>query len=285
MHTVPGNISLVVFTCEGREHLLYDTIKSFKNACCYKFTKTVLAADGRVANEVIGLVNPDLVINSPNRKGYVNSIAQTLPSLTTEYFFWLEDDWTFHQRVNLDHLARELGQHDNWAQIVYSKTGPLEPAAKQEPVSMNLYQNIHGFSANPCLCNTATIQRAFAQLTMAPKGDKLGEDGFENFLTKYFKKEGIVCTILDPADSRGITHTGYLESTPREWHMTKSLDEVPVKVLNAMPVPSFWRRLLMAFKLTVAIPQLIVKQLFNNEVYELGFRLLASIKMVRKNDR
>lgn len=278
-------ISLVIFVCEGREHLLYNTIHSFKKACNYEFSKIILAADGPIDNGILKYTGHDILIQSPKRKGYVANIVRTLPLIDTEYFFWLEDDWDFNGPVQIDQLLNELEQHQNWAQIVYSKYGPLEQEWKSDRVGADLYKNIYGFSANPCLCKTSSINAAFAALIEAPKGDKPGEDGFENFLTAYFNRQGLICAIHDPVDHTLIAHTGYLESTPRNWHMTNSLNEKTKEHLLTMPVPSLWRRLRMVLKLAIAFSQLTVKQLVNNEVYELCFRIISSAKSIKKNER
>jgi len=285
MSTDNNHISLVIFTCEGREHLLYNTVNSFNKASNYSFNKTILAIDGTISNEVIEFVNPDIVVQNPKRKGYVNNIIQALSQINTEYFFWLEDDWTFNEPIHLDTLVGELKQHDTWTQVVYSKFGPLTEDLKSEPLSINLYRSNNDFSANPCLCRTSLIKTAFAELVEAPKGDKLGEDGFENFVGNYFKKAGLICAIHDPVEHSVITHSGYLESTPRNWHMTNSLNQKTKKHLLTIPAPPLWRKLLMALKLLIILPQLMLKQLINNEAYELCFRILASIKYIKKGDR
>lgn len=277
-------INLVVFTCEGREHLLYNTIQSFKQCCTYQFSKIILAIDGQVSKEVIKYVNPNVIIQSPQRKGYVNNILQALPLISTEYFFWLEDDWKFNKPIHLNTLAGELEKHASWAQIVYSKNGPLSTEMRSNPLSADLYKSSYGFSANPCLCQTLLVNEAFHQLVKAPKGDKLGEDGFENFLSNYFEQQGTICAIHDPVEGTIIEHAGYLESTPRNWHMTNSINQKTPKYLSTMPHPPVWRRMAMALRLLVAFPALIVTQFTNNEVYELCFRILASKKSIKNDD-
>jgi hypothetical protein len=277
-------ISLVIFTCEGREHLLYSTINTFKEHCDCDFSKVILAIDGKISQQIIDYISPDIIIQNPKRKGYVNNIIQALPSINTKYFFWLEDDWTFNKPVNLIYLATELEAHSNWAQVFYSKYGPLPTDLKSDPLSVNLYKHIDGFSANPGLCRTSNVKDAFNELLSAPKGDKLGEDGFENFLTKHFNKTGMVCAIHDPVDHSIIIHAGYLESTPRNWHMTNSLHTKTKAHLLTIPPPSILRRLMMALKLMVILPIFISKQFINNEAYELCFRILASIKSIKRDD-
>lgn len=275
-------ISLVFFTCEGREYLLYNTYNSFKKACDHSFSKVILAIDGKVNSSIIDHVQPDVVVQSPMRKGYINNILQALNVIETPYFFWLEDDWNFNASVKLVPFIDLLETNNHWLQIIYSKFGPLPDEIKQKPLQDNLYETPFGFSANPCVCKTAFIKEGFDELLKAPKGGKLGEDGFENFLTKHFVKTGMISVIQDPVDHTMISHEGYLESTPRNWHMTNSVEQKAEEHLLTLPAPSAGRKLLMALRLTALLPKLAIKQLISNEVYELCFRILASARSLKK---
>lgn len=275
-------VSLVMFTCEGREYLLHDTYNSFKKACDYPFSKTILAIDGKVNSSIIDHIQPDVVVQSPARKGYIHNILQAISMIDTPYFFWLEDDWKFEADVKLIPFIDLLNTNNHWVQIMYSKFGPLPADMKQKPLSGDLYETLFGFSANPCICKTAFIKEGFGLLLKAPKGDKLGEDGFENFLTRHFSQAGMISVIQDPVDHSMISHEGYLESTPRNWHMTNSIEQKTEEHLLTLPTPSAGRKLLMALKLTALFPGLIFKQLTNNEVYEFCFRVLASARSLKK---
>jgi hypothetical protein len=277
-------VSLVIFTCEGREHLLLNTLQSFYKQCAFKFDKIILAIDGQIDPKVIATVNPDAIIQHYQRHGYVHSIAKCLKVIDTAYFFWLEDDWTFNRPVDVPALLADLKKNDDWAEIVYSKFGPLSDDFKVHPLRNNLYKTTFGFSANPSLCNTKHLQSAFSLLTIAQKGDKLGEDGFENFLSKTFDKQNIKCVIIDPIDHLPISHEGFLESTPRKWHMTNSLESKPTAHLLYIPKPSVYRRIKMIIKLFIALLTLSIKQLFNNKAYELCFRIIAQAKRLKNGE-
>lgn len=278
------NISLIIFTCQGREHLLLKSYASFKSVCDYEFDKTILAIDGPIDSSIIAEIKPDLVIQHTERRGYVNNIAQTLKLINSPYFFWLEDDWSFNQQIDISYLLSQLQQNNDWAEIVLSKYGPLNTEMKALPLTNNLYKSIYGFSANPAICNTSHIQNAFNKLANAPKSDTLGEDGFENFLSKKFEAENIKCVILDPVDQESVSHEGYLESTPRNWHMTNSLNAKTKAHLLTIPPPSFARRGYMVLKLFKTFISLAVKQLTNNKAYEYCFRVIATAMSV-KNDQ
>lgn len=284
MSTNLNDITLVIFTCQGREHLLFKSYASFKSICDYEFNKTILAIDGPVDASVIAEINPDLVIHHTQRRGYVNSIAQALKVITSPYFFWLEDDWSFSQKTDLNYLLNQLQNNADWAEIVLSKYGTLQAEMKINPLTDNLYQSVYGFSANPALCNSKHLQAAFLALQHAPKGDRLGEDGFENFLTKKFDAENIKCVILDPVDGLSLSHEGDLESTPRNWHMTNSLAIKTKAHLLTLPPPSVARRCYMILKLFKTFSILAIRQLTNNKVYEYCFRVIATASSLRTDD-
>ena len=277
------NLTLVIFTCESREHLLVKTFQSFSAACGYEFEKVILAIDGQIDPAAIAQINPDVILQYAKRRGYAHSISKALKLIDTPYFFWLEDDWTFHREIDVPCYAQSLATHPDWAEIVFSKDGPLDAASRVNAMGENMYETTYGFSANPCFCNTGHLQQAFQLLERAPKGDKLGEDGFENFLSKTFEKQNIKCVLVDPVDHLPISHEGYLESTPRNWHMTNSLETKTSNHLMTIPAPSIGRRLLMIFKLMSAFGRLVIAQLGSNKIYEFCFRVIASAKTI-KND-
>jgi len=184
-----NDITLVIFTCENREYLLKKTYDSFKAACNHNFDRVILAIDGTVDASVITYVNPDQVIYSYKRRGYVISIKNTLLHIDTPYYFWLEDDWTFNTPIEIDASVNLMEQHKQWAQLTYSKYGPLDTEFKIKPAGLHLYENIHGFSANPGINRTQYIQEGFEKLVHAERMNNSHEYGFENFLTWYFEQK------------------------------------------------------------------------------------------------
>ncbi|HVW96643.1 MAG TPA: hypothetical protein VHA56_11805 [Mucilaginibacter sp.] len=279
-----SGVTLVIFTCEGRELLLKNTLDSFFKACDYPFKQIILAVDGIINEAIFSAVKPDIVLYNYKRKGYVNSILNAMFHIKMPYFFWLEDDWQFSRPVDMLHLHTLMKTNDNWAEIALSKYGPLEESFRKHPLGNNLYETTFGFSANPCLCNTKHLQSAFNLLRHSPKGGKPGEDGFENFLSRTFKQQDIKCVIADPVDHLPISHEGYLESTPRNWHMTNSLEEKTKAHLLTIPAPSPLRRLMMVVKLMGTFSSLAIRQLANNKVYEFCFRIISSVKTMTRNE-
>jgi hypothetical protein len=278
------NLALVIFTCESREHLLVKTFQSFSAVCSYKFQKVILAIDGQIDDAAIRQINPDVILQYAKRRGYAHSISKALKLIDTPYFFWLEDDWAFYKEIDVPYYTQTLATHPDWAEIVFSKDGPLDATSKTNLLDENLYQTTYGFSANPCFCNTGHLQQAFQLLENSPKGDKLGEDGFENFLTKTFENENIKCVMVDPVDHQDISHEGYLESTARNWHMTNSIETKTSNHLLILPAPSLGRKLFMIVKLFVAFCTLAFSQLTNNKIYEFCFRIIASSKTIKRDE-
>jgi len=279
-----NSISLVIFTCESREHLLLNTFKSFLENCDYKFDKIILAIDGKVNAQIIDEISPTVVVQQANRSGYVKNILNALKQINTPYFFWLEDDWKFHKKLDLAELLNSIKSNEDWVEIVLSKSGALSAEQKANKLANNLYETTFGFSANPCLCNTQHLQSAFNALEKAPRGSKLGEDGFENFLSKKFAEENKKCVILDPVDQSHISHEGYLESTPRSWHMTDSIENKATTHLLTIPAPSLFRRFKMIGKLLLMFLKLSKLQLHNNKIYEYCFRVIRSSNSVLKDE-
>jgi hypothetical protein len=218
-------IDLVIFTCQGREHLLLKSYASFKNACDYKFDKTILAIDGPVDTTIITAINPDLVIHHTQRRGYVNSILETIKLISTEYFFWLEDDFIFNQEVPISYILETIQTQKNWAGIFLSRNAPFTQAEKKHNHFDNFYIPEFGYSASPTLCRTAYIKRAFAALIKHPKNEETKHYGFEPFLDDFFINNNISYALLDPGNIAHVNHIGQLENTGRQYHMINSIDE------------------------------------------------------------
>lgn len=271
-------VTLVVFSCEGREHLLRRTIQSFEKAFNYRFSKRILALDGNVDYKSINQLNPDKLVHNCKRLGYIHNIINALALIDTEYFFWLEDDWFFPQTINIACLIEHLESNLDWAQIRLSKTGPLTQKEKKIALAEGVFESIYGFSANPCICRTELIQEGFKALQEKSRDETVG---FENFLSQWISDLGLVCAVLDPGEAAMVTHSGYLESTPRQWHMTASLDGKTDKYLSAMghvAPPSFWQKCSMVYKLASVLLVISIRQFWSRAAYDLAFRIAVVSK-------
>ncbi len=269
-------VDRLIFSCEGREHLLDGTMQSFAAACPYRFHRTILAIDGQLNPGVVTGIRPDRLVQNPQRQGYIHNILNALSLVESEYFFWLEDDWQFATSVELDSLIALLEAHPDWVQIRLSKTAPLTPEEQQTELVPGMFESYHGFSANPCLCRTAAVQAAFAALLHNPRSQDVG---FEEFLGEWFRQNHWICAVRDPGTTPEVGHTGYLESTPRQWHMTASLDGQVQEYVSGMrhvAFPSFAQRLWMAAKLIKTCCQVAVCLFWRRADYDLAFRITVT---------
>jgi len=275
------NITLLIFACESREQLLPKTIASFRENLEYGFNSIILALDGKYDTRNIDLVKPDLIINNYQRGGYIKSICNALKLVNTEFLFWLEEDWEFNQPVNLNHLLDSLRKNPEWVQIRLSKIAPLTQEEKANEIANSIYESIYGFSANPCLCRTSHIKAGFEALQKSSFSETLG---FEEFLSLWFSNNSMICTVLDPEKSPMVIHSGYLESTPRQWHMTASLGGKTDRYLSAMEHagdPKFWQKCLMIYKLNQAAFILSIRILLSRAAYDLSFRIFNVIRQFK----
>lgn len=266
-------VDLLLFTCEGREHLLQSTVRSLSEAVDYQFANRIIAADGAVSLEEAPLRIASLFINRIPRAGYVRNIVTALRQVEAPYFFWLEDDWKFEAPVPFKELVGHLEAHPDWVQIRLSKSGPLSEDQRISPLTNGVFGSTVGFSANPCVCRTKHVRDGFEALLAAPKGNRLGEHGFEDFLTRWCQSRGLVCAVYD---SPGVEHQGYLESTSRSWHMTASLDgPVADNMFTLGSRPSPIRRALMIAHLIRRFCWLALRQLTSDVAYETAFRVVT----------
>jgi hypothetical protein len=270
---IPG-ISLLMFSCPGREHLLLRTYRAWKNIVAPMHEK-ILVLDGSYDEKGVSALGFDLILHAQRRRGYVTSIARSLPLVKSEFFFWLEDDWEPLSSIEIGHALEFLVANPRCMQVRWSKHAPLDRSSG--PLADGIYRSEAGFSANPCVCRTQLLREAFVDLEQAEKGHQPGQDGFENFLTRWCAAHDVTCAVLDPGDTPAILHIGYLESTPRKWHMTESLASSAETTSGSFATPApFWRRLLMILKLAIVFPRLAIRQLHDNSYYDLAFRIIAT---------
>jgi hypothetical protein len=271
-------MDVVIFTMQGREHLFSQTVQLLPHHLLQGAAgRIIVAADGFVDVGVLDQAQPNLILMSPTRRGYIHSIIDALRQVQTELFLWIEDDWNLSQ-VPSDDVTRivdAMRRNERVLQIRWSKTPTVEVSART--LGEGIVESHVGFSANPNICRTALAQAGFRHLLSTPdKGRRLGVDGFENVVSNWCDREGVICGVVDPKGEAAIQHDGYLESTGREWHMTSSLDRAPRGSGHLGPSPPAWRRLLMVPKLLYACTHLALAQLFDDAPYDLAFRVVTA---------
>jgi hypothetical protein len=275
----PTSVSLVIFTCEGREHLLYDTINSFNKACSYQFNKIILAIDGPIKAEAIEYVNPDIIIQSPKRKGYVNSIINTLSAIDTPYFFWLEDDWEFPVEIPVDYFLEHLNT-PRILQIILSQNSFIET---YKDYAKTLYLSPGWFSANPGICNTELIKTGISEIKLFKNSETSPLAGFETVLSEYAALNNLATLIYFLNNEPTVNHSGAMESTAREYHMINSINEekslIGKKYISGFGYDrniSLKNKANMLFKLWLITFNISSKIWHSRKFYDFAFRIYLS---------
>lgn len=124
-------IDVVVFTTEGREHLLLPTCAQLRALINKDKYRLILAVDGQINPAAIHVVNPDLVVINWHRRGYIHSIRNALSAVASEVFLWMEDDWNICRigQKSLENNLSFLRSEENILQVRWSKIAPLEDGA------------------------------------------------------------------------------------------------------------------------------------------------------------
>src|SRR5471030_1961169 len=277
------DITLVIFTCEGREHLLLKSFESFSKSCKTVFSNKLLAIDGKISQATIDTIAPDTVIQATTRKGYVNSIINALKNIGTEYFFWLEDDWEFPCEFSVESFI-PFFDDQKLLQVIFAK-GVLNADFKLYQTT-DLYINDFGFSANPSLCRTGVMKNVFNEVVAFKKDEETKFMSFEYFVTKYSERNGLLSLVKYHDDQAFVNHVGELESTAREYHMINSVS-IPVKQGNNDYISGLKREKKIRFhnkaglfiKLYGAIVYLSIKLFFSRQAYDFAFRIyIASLR-------
>jgi hypothetical protein len=283
---INNDMTLVVFTCQGREHLLQQSFESFKKESDHVFSKIILAIDGQISPAVIDSIKPEIIVQSFIRRGYVHNIISALKQIDTDYFFWLEDDFLFHNKVQVNYMLETMKQNTDWAGIFLNRTAPLNEAEKQTHLFADFYVPHYGYSASPTLCNTKHLKAAVDALVRFPKDDQSALYSFETFFDDYFKQNHLVYALLDPGDKLHVSHAGKLESTAREYIMINSIDanrslidKEYISGFGADKKISLKNKVGIFFKLWLAMGSLSIKLWSAREAYDFAFRIyLASLK-------
>jgi len=280
-----AKVTLVIFTCEGKEHLLPQTYESFKKACSFTFSTIILAVDGKIDHKVIEYINPDILVQNYTRKGYIFSILNAISRVDTEYFFWLEDDFDFKQTVPFDRMLSVLQEQTKWSGIFLSRSAPLTPQEKEVHHFDEFYIPFFAYSVSPTLCRSVYIKDAFAAMLNHPKNENNKTYGFETFMDDYFKSNGLSYALVDPGEIPHVEHIGKLESTAREYHMINSLN-AEVSSVNKEYISGFGydrqitmgNKIGMLPKLFVAFVSLSVNLFGQRKAYDYAFRIYLAYK-------
>jgi len=261
-----SSADLVIFTCEGKSHLLARTVSSFWDKCDFSFNKIILSVDGNVKYSVLKPFDYDLIVKSAKREGYVNNILNALRLIESDSFFWLEDDWIFKNKLEISSILSILNSKNKYSQIRlrrYTHGNGVKNGALIEETEAY-------FSANPSLCKTHVIKNAFESFMESTERDV----SFEGYLSQWCKKHSLISPVYSPNNTTSVEHIGDLESTERKWHMKSSIDNSSNYVPRAsVTQPTIPHKIYMVLKLCKKFAWLSVNQFIDDSVFDLSHRI------------
>ena len=280
-------VTLVYFSCEGREHLLARTAEALERHQSFPFRDKILAFDGPLAP---GFSVADLgvkkVVNNVVRAGYVPSIQSALSLITTPYFFWQEDDCRFLRGFDLDNLVRQLEANPDWTQVGWGGGEKFPEDEKIFPLHReNMYETAYGFSARPALCRTEDLREAFAM----KEGKNINVDqAFEEYLRDWLKLKSKRSVSIDPGEVSIYAHEGQLESVDRGLIQMKSSattdSEKYISGLGHHKLPSLVRRIKNLCNLIGSTFRLANDQFYDLRRYDVAWRVVNVERTSRRPD-
>lgn len=264
--------TLVIFSCEGREHLLKKTYRSAVDKIRYDFDNIIVSHDGKGGRWAVENIKPDLFLQSPVRKGYVPSIQRALKHVETEFFFWLEDDWGFSKPIDICKYLNILSVKYSYSQIIFLKR-KMRDNNKISKVEENIFTSKIGFSANPGINRTSHVSNALQD------ADDSKATNIEHFMTSYFRQHDFDCLVADPGDDIPyVKHLGDLEATGGKWHTIRGGKET-----KGLPAFDDSELLLSPLRLLVRTAYLAGNTLFDKEARSLARRISNVVKIYKRN--
>jgi hypothetical protein len=266
------SVDLLVFACEGREHLLNESIDAFKDHVHFSFAKTILSVDGKYEPQTIGKVNPDIVVQSRNRQGYAASIRRSLPFVESPYFFWLEDDYRIDSNIHLSIALDHLHRFEDATQIRFPLSD--ENIGEAFDSENSLYRSKVGFSCRPGINRTEDIKTAILEQSPGANAN------VEHHLIDWCNAMDRLCLMKNPGDAPYASHIGSLEATSGQWHTTEPEEEWenPRDNTSSENTASSLSRFKMVARLVVRVIPLLIKQLNNDQAHRLAWRITNAIK-------
>jgi hypothetical protein len=272
-------VTLVIFSSEGREHLLMQMFPSFLANCNIQFAQIILAIDGQYSPTAVKVINPDTLIQQYERNGYITNITNALKMVSTPYFFWLEDDFLFNQPVPFEKMLAVL-QDKSWGAVYLSRFAPIAQSRILKDYGDGLLLLDIGFSVSPTMCNTEVIKKALAALYESEKSIDTRRVGFEPFIDQCMVADNLKYAVIDPGTISHVNHIGELESTAREYHMVNSvnaehsdIDKFYLSGFGKEGKITFYNKLAMFLKLIYSTAVLSIKLFVNRPAYDFAFRV------------
>ena len=278
-------VTLVYFSCEGREHLLTKTAEAFEQHQSFPFLDKILAFDGPLQR---GFSVADLgvykLVNNVSRAGYVSSVQNALSLITTPYFFWQEDDCRFLRKIDVDYLLAQMEANPNWVQVGWGMGEKFPAAEKIWPLGRdNMFQTAYGFSARPALCRTSDLREAFAMT----EGDAINiKQDIEEYLRDWLKLKSKVSVSIDPGETSIYVHEGQLESIDKAFLRMKpttgSDRDFYISNLGHKKLPPLLRRIKNFCNLVGSGCRLCFDQFFKLNRYDVAWRVVNIERTTRR---
>jgi hypothetical protein len=204
------SVDLLIFTVAGRAHLLIEAWSTFKDHCDLNFNRVILSIAGMDEKyfPVLETIKPDTCLWDWNIPGYYASAVRAITESTADYYFWLEDDYTFHRDIPAELILSVLKEQKDVVQIAIPQGG----GGATEGVSIIDVDWMVG--TVPHFGNGMLMREKFATADPA-KICKEGESiGIESYLGRCF--QGYKRGHLGTKNGRFMTHIGAMYASDRE---------------------------------------------------------------------
>lgn len=267
-----ANIDIVIFSCSGREQLLYRTLKTIHSDLLTSEKRIVLSIDGPFEMRSIESFPIHLVVQSRSRLGYIASICRALALVQTQHFLWLEDDWDLSciRQQHLHEASSLLDTRMEFVQVRWPKDERTNGASLTEAIRVSTA----GFSANPNFARTSAMLALFGELQNARAAGKSlpANLGFETFCTDTMSRLQLHSATFDFTRTGTVQHLGEFESTDRKWHYVGQHQYSETAAINRVSLlPRF---LYSAARVAATIP-------FSRRMSEIAFRFVHLLRSDR----
>ena len=278
-------VTLVYFSCEGREHLLARTAEAFEQHQAFTFRDKILAFDGPLERGFsVSDLGVNKLVNNVTRAGYVPSVQNVLSLISTPYFFWQEDDCRFLRQIDVNYLLAQMQANPHWTQVGWGSGEKFPDAEKILPLGReNMFQTAYGFSARPALCRTSDLREAFAM----KEGDAINTNqDIEEYMRDWLKLKSKLSVSIDPGEARMYLHEGQLESVDKGLlRMRPSAAADPGAYISAMghkKLPPLVRRIKNLCNLLGSGLRLCASQFYDLSRYDVAWRVVNIERTTRR---
>lgn len=222
-------LQVVVFSSEGREHLLVATLSAIEKWKLDFSLSIFVIIDGPFNIPEIPIGEIELMLHHHSRLGYIGSIIKTLSYIHSEFFLWIEDDWDLSNIAlpQIEHALSVMSSDPNLVQSRWPNSD--QPNTGGEKISSQLSRSLIPFSGNPSLCRTASVRLLFEPDALKAQLDGRSGLGWEEAICEIMTQRKMQSAVFSSIENSGIKHLGYLDSTDRYWHYVDKFQNSPKK--------------------------------------------------------